>query len=119
MIEHRFGRRDTVQVPVKVALFRKGQYVASGKIENVSLHGMFVETIKTFAPHQFLEIRFSIPSPKGGVYHRLFAMVIHSSDKGVGLFLDVLNPEALAGLRALEKNTKGVQPKQELRAVGY
>lgn len=123
MIEHRFGRREAIGTLVKVTLFNKGEYVASGRLGNISLHGLFVETEQVFVKNQFLEVRVSVPDAKRDRHHRLFAMVIHNSGTGVGLFVDVLNPEALAGLRALEKKKDnkngGFRPDQRLQAVGY
>lgn len=94
------GNRITTDVDV--TLFKRGEYQGKGTIGNVSLRGLWVETAVEFDKNSVVQLRLSLPDEHDSVEnYRLWGTVVHSSDKGIGLHVDILHPASDAGLQAV------------------
>jgi hypothetical protein len=110
MIEHRYGRRYPLPQPIPVSLFHGGQYASNGRIRNVSLHGVFIETHAYFDYNTSLKIRFTLSDERGkSVSYQTWGVVTHNQNNGLGLQMDILHPDTLAGLKAISEQAPEVQ----------
>lgn len=110
MIEHRYASRYPLPHPIPVSLFHGGQYASNGRIRNVSLHGVFIETPAHFDYNASLKIRFTLPNEKGkSVSYQTWGVVAHQENNGIGLQMDILHPDTLAGLKAISEQAPEVQ----------
>lgn len=99
MIEHRCSKREAMAVAA--SLHHKGRYLAAGRIRNINQSGVFVETEILLPKNTFVEVEFNLADEPARADHRFFAMVAHSNDTGMGLYVDVLVPQSRDGLDAL------------------
>jgi hypothetical protein len=98
-VERRFSKRR-LDTAVDTFLYQGGNYIASGTIRNVALHGVFVETDIPFAEDSFVQLRFPSPDQKNAS-HRMWGRVVHNGNNGIGLHADILHPETCAAMTAL------------------
>src|SRR5512134_741384 len=112
-MEHRFGNRRAVRAAVLLHPHAGGP--VDGSTADVSISGMFVET----SPHRFpansvIDVELTLPATTGLRTYRWQAMVIRSTDAGIGLMFDRLRPPAIT--RLLARIEAGmVQPGSMLR----
>jgi len=92
---------ERIAPPVDAELFRKGQWVAAGKISQVGPHGLLVETAAEFSEDAYLQVRFAVPENGQLVHYEPFGRVVSCSTHGVGVLLDVLESTARGALQAL------------------
>lgn len=104
LIEHRHGNRQALAEPITVALYDKGKYVGTGQIRNVARHGLFIAMEASCEEDAYVRAEFCIP-PDGDSY-RPWGRVAHNRKGGIGLALDVLDPYALAALRAVSQHAE-------------
>ena len=84
----------------ELLLYREGAPAGSGKVRNVSLDGLFLETNTPDLDrddHVELEYR----SLSGSRIYRFNALVVHKSDDGIGLSVERDDKRAADGIRAL------------------
>jgi hypothetical protein len=99
---------NRVAMAIDTALFTKGQYQGNGTIRNLALRGLFVETAVELDENTVLQLRFCLPNEQGSdESYRLWGTVAHSSEKGIGLHVDILHPETDAGLQAIRNHANG------------
>lgn len=103
-LERRRGQRITVTTPIEVALLRSGEPAGTGKIRDVALHGMFIETEASFPKNAYLQLRFNLAG-EDAEYHP-WANVVHRTNGGLGLAMDVLQPQNQVSLEAVENFAK-------------
>ncbi|SCZ55645.1 PilZ domain-containing protein [Thiohalomonas denitrificans] len=84
----------------EVLFYRHGVPAGSGKVRNVSLDGLFLETNTPDLDrddHVELEYR----SLSGTRIYRFDALVVHRSEDGIGLFVERDDRRVADGIRAL------------------
>lgn len=95
-MEHRYSKR--VAAGVKLLIYKKGMPVATGRIKDVSRHGIFVATDYTdVGMHQVLEIEFNLQGDR----NRFRTVVARKADGGIGLELEEGSDEGYEALRSL------------------
>lgn len=103
-MEHRLSMRK--KVTLDVLIFRKEFPTVKGKIRNIGLEGMYVETEAVDFPEGVaLEVEFAIRSNNEKQDVRQFhlpALVIHSSGKGMGLMFLIFMPAVFETVLNLE-----------------
>jgi hypothetical protein len=68
----------------------------------VSLSGMFVETVPgSFSANSVIDVELTLPGTAGLRTYRWQAMVIRTTESGVGLMFDRLRPPAVTRLMAI------------------
>lgn len=88
-MEHRCSTRRMVDL--EVALNYRNVELIRGRTRDISLGGMFVETVRQGLPKNSL-VRFSVRLPSGkGWLKECKAMVVHSASGGVGLMFTELD----------------------------
>lgn len=99
-MNHRLCKRTNIIEDV--VLYRSGQYVTRGKIRNVSLDGMFIETVATNYPVlTCVEVGFVTYKDEMAHKQHMRAYVIHRSNKGIGLMFVTLNDDQLLSINRL------------------
>jgi hypothetical protein len=94
-------RIEVIPHSVDVTLLENGVHRGSGRICNISTHGMFVETNASFhnqEPH--VKVQFRLPNSQHDF--RTWGQVVHQTGNGIGVAADVLEPKTLASLQAVE-----------------
>ncbi len=106
MWEDRQSRR--MPVDAELVLYHNGVPAASGKVRNVSLDGLFVTTDTSgFSRDDYVEIEYR--SRSGSRTYRFPAIVVHSEEGGVGLYVERDDRRASEGIRALMGIHKGIR----------
>ncbi len=110
-MEHRWGRRVPIRVPVR--LFAESGGCVLGEIQNISISGAFVRTVRPVPLWARLEVEALLPGSLGRDLERIAAHVTRRTTGGVGIewcqlaprlaraVLDNADPSA-AGLARLE-----------------
>lgn len=85
-MEHRWNeRKDT---DFQVLLYRQGHAAITGRLRNLGLEGMYIETgPRDLAEGMVLHVAFSLEGQTGKQHLRLPALVVHHSEQGVGMML--------------------------------
>lgn len=86
-----------------VSLFINDAKIGSGTIRNVGGRGMFIETASELNKGAPLQLGFTLMGNSRLPSHRVVGRVAHVTNQGVGVHLDVLKRDTLAGLQALKK----------------
>ncbi|MFW2371509.1 MAG: hypothetical protein ACN4GM_00155 [Gammaproteobacteria bacterium] len=89
MNNHRHNKRIEMGQKLDVVLYSYGKPVASGRINNLSAGGVFIET--AYRPNSCKRyIEFVCVSDDGKVLaeHRVKALIIHRTQQGFGLMTD-------------------------------
>jgi hypothetical protein len=97
-VEHRWGRRISLEVPVRI-LVDVGEAVM-GQIENISISGAFVRTARAVPGWVRLEVEMGRPGEPGREPERVVAYVTRRTKHGVGIEWDELAPSAVRELLA-------------------
>jgi hypothetical protein len=85
-MEHRCNKR--LIKAVKVMLYHNGIPVVTCKTRDVGVEGIFVETGPlVYRNNTLLKIEFEIASYNSRQIYRLSAIVVHSSEIGLGLYI--------------------------------
>ena len=85
-MEHRYSQRTSAST--KLVIYKKGIPVAMGRIQNISRHGIFIQTdYSDIRLHQSLEIEFLSEQSDFG-RHRLKTVVVHKAQTGFGAELN-------------------------------
>lgn len=93
-MEHRWSARK--QIDRNATIFNGGTPVALGQLKNVSQGGAFVSTRDgAYRRGMCLELEFALPSNGAFARHRVFAMVVHVADDGIGLMFKNANHQSL------------------------
>lgn len=93
-MEHRCNKR--LVKAIKVMLYHNGIPVAICKTRDIGVEGVFVETgSMVYRNNTLLKIEFEVISNNSRQLYRLSAIVVHSSGKGLGLFILDRESEAL------------------------
>lgn len=95
-MEHRWGRRISLEVPVRLIL-EAGEPLI-GRIENVSISGAFVRTARSVPVWARLEVELGRPCEPGGDPECIIAHVIRRTKEGVGIEWHELAPRAVRAL---------------------
>jgi hypothetical protein len=99
-MEHRFGNRRVVRAPVMLQARAQAPVVAHTR--EVSLSGMFVETAPAvFAANSVIDVELTLPGATGLRTYHWQAMVVRTTESGVGLMFDRLRPPAIMRLLAI------------------
>jgi hypothetical protein len=97
-VEHRWGRRISLEVPVRI-LVDAGEAVI-GHIENISISGAFVRTARSVPGWVRLEVEIGLPGEPGPKPERVVAYVTRRTKHGVGIEWYELAPSAVRALLA-------------------
>lgn len=85
-MEHRWSERKSTDL--NVLLYRQGHATIPGKLCNLGLEGMYIETgPRDLAEGMVLHVAFSLDGQTGRQHLRLPALVVHHSEQGVGMML--------------------------------
>ena len=85
-MEHRCNKR--LVKAIKVMLYHNGIPVVICKTRDIGVEGLFVETGPlAYKINTFLNIEFEVTSNNSRQLYRLSAIVAHSSEKGLGLYI--------------------------------
>lgn len=99
-MEHRFGSRREVRAAV--LLHRRGRAPVAGHTREISISGMFVETARaSFSANHVIDIEITLPATAGLRTYRWQAMVVRTTEAGIGLMFDRLRPPAVTRLMAI------------------
>jgi len=102
-MEHRCNRRQAVSLDANVQCRRLGRMV--GRIRNIGLGGLFIETgWRRPALNTIVELLFSIPLEGELCPCRIRALVVHRSERGVGLMFEELGPQIRSLLNRLTEH---------------
>lgn len=99
MLEHRWGRRIATNFKVMLKAGRRGHIPAI--IRNISLYGLFVETRARLDPGNAVTLSFRDPDGEQTEQKELSALVIHHTEHGMGLMVDIKAPAARQLLQSL------------------
>ena len=118
-MEHRCGTRQTV--PALTTLYPRLSGPVRGRVRDVSISGMFVETRATpqaFPLQSLVEVELVVPGPSGPRRCRCLAMVARATLDGIGLMFDRLSPPAVSRLLAVrDALPKAPAARRRLHAV--
>jgi len=96
-MEHRWGQRTPLTCEVLIG--QRSHKLVRGRIRDVSIGGMFVETPKArLAVHSVVDIVFVEHWGRVIRIHRLPAVVVRASTTGVGVMFGQLNPKEYSTL---------------------
>lgn len=96
MIENRHSKRLNMKINAKLLPFNGDPNC--GKIRNISLNGLFFETPLKFPLNNTVKVQFTLPGKQRKDKSTLTAVVIHNTEKGVGLKLLTPIPNILMTL---------------------
>jgi hypothetical protein len=97
MIENRHNKRLTMKLSARLLPPRGDPNY--GKIRNMSLDGLFFETPLKFPVNNTVKVQFTLPGKQTkSSKSTLTAVVVHNTDKGVGLKLLTPIPNILMTL---------------------
>ncbi|WKZ12041.1 MAG: PilZ domain-containing protein [Gammaproteobacteria bacterium] len=112
-MEHRLGTRRPVATAV--TLHPPGGIPVAGRIREVSISGMFVETPpELFSGNTVIGVELTLPGSTDLRTYRWQAMVIRKASSGLGLMFDRLRPPAIT--RLLERLDAGLPSSSDLVA---
>lgn len=121
-MEHRWGRRIPMRVPVRLTADSSGP--VPGETEDISISGAFVRTTRALPLGGRLEVEILIPGRRGREPELIAAHVTRRTRDGVGIEWCELAPRAvlallqttdpLAARRARPESSRGVRPPCEL-----
>ena len=96
-MEHRFNLRKPIRLDVLIS--HQGLGLVSAQSLNVSMGGMFIDTGRVRLPsNAVIKLSFTFePECNNNVYD-ISAIVVHSSDHGVGVMFDRLNDHCSSAL---------------------
>ena len=91
MIEHRWSQR--VGADLDVLIIDANHSVSTGKLRNISLYGVYIETNKPYPDNVYLHLRFVLPrhprsKNSADNSRQIGAMVVHCNHTGMGLMVD-------------------------------
>lgn len=95
-MEHRWGRRNVVRVPVRL-IGESGEAV-TGQTENVSISGAFIRTARILPLGTRLEVEFPHPDGLAEEPERIGAHVTRRTRDGVGIEWYELAPHSVRAL---------------------
>lgn len=95
-MEHRWGRRIVVRVPVR--LIAESGESATGQTENVSISGAFIRTAELVPLWIRLEVEFAPPDGLTERPERIAAHVTRRTREGLGIEWDELAPHTVRAL---------------------
>ena len=101
MIEHRWSQRFTADLDVWIST--PDQIASSGKIRNLSLYGLYIETATPYPENTYLQLRFVLPIAAADNEHEIGGLVVHRKANGMGLIVDTSEAHALASMHALKR----------------
>jgi len=107
-MEHRYSKR--VAAGVKLLIYKKGIPVATGRIADVSRHGIFVATDYTdVGLHQILEVEFTLRKANIAEPCRFRTIVARRGQGGIGLELEENSDIGYDALRELVNSMTSAQ----------
>lgn len=99
-MEHRLGTRRSISAAL--ALHPRGRPPVLTRTLEVSISGMFVDApADQLGIHEVVDVEMTLPAIRGPRTFRWQAMVIRSTNAGIGLMFDRLRPPAINRLLAL------------------
>jgi hypothetical protein len=113
-MEHRWGRRKVVRVPVRL-IGETGD--ATGQTDNVSISGAFIRTARATALWTRLEVEFPHPHGPSEEPERIAAHVTRRTRDGVGVEWDELAPHAVRALLLDGEPRLPAQARQDTRRL--
>jgi hypothetical protein len=99
MIEHRWSGR--LNIDHRALLVSDRNQIAVGKIRNISLYGMYVETTSRLPENACVQVQFVLPGDRQETDRHVSALVVHQHDDGVGLIINSSHHQAAARIRSL------------------
>jgi hypothetical protein len=96
MIENRHSKRLNMKINARLIPSRGDSNC--GKIRNMSLDGLFFETPLNLPLNNTVKVQFRLPGKHGKSESTLTGVVIHNTEKGVGLKLLTPIPNILMTL---------------------
>lgn len=117
IMEHRWGGRKAVVVPVTV--YHEGMPVGHGRTRNIGREGLFVEGRDLgFPVHTLLDLELPAALTGRRNRHRIPGLVIHNHGDGVGLMFCSFDHHLFQGIEELlETLSSDRRPQQEALAV--
>ena len=107
-MEHRWSKRFNVNV--EVLLHHRGNSAIKCQTGDAGTAGIFIDSApQTIAKNTFLEVEFEEGANlryKKNRSHRIRALVIHSSKKGVGIMFLKTEPETLLAWRQVIRKAR-------------
>lgn len=117
-MEHRWSKRFNVNI--EVSLYHRGRPVIKCQTDDAGSAGIFIKNApETLVKNTFLEVEFEEGSNlrhKNPRVFRLRALVVHSSNKGIGLMFLKSAPEMLLAWRQVMRRARH-QPSSFSRAI--
>lgn len=98
-IEHRRSKREALACPIEVSVIPNGQDIGFSKIRNVAPHGLFIETAADLKPETHVRVRFNLLGQN--TTYQLWGRVVHTANGGLGLAVDILEPNSRTALSAI------------------
>lgn len=96
MMDHRCGRRLSIDIPVRL---RFGDGVCGvGRAFNISSGGMFIRTSARPRRNRCIDVRLLLSTPTGERPFLIPAMVVHAGNGGLGLMFRDLDARAVEAL---------------------
>lgn len=106
MWEDRQSRRMSAEA--ELLIYLNGNPAGSGRARNVSQDGLFVESGSLgLTRDDYVEVEYR--SRSGGKTYRFPALVVHTTEAGVGLFVERDDRRASDGIRALMGVHRGIR----------
>ncbi len=96
-MERRWSERITLSNDVR--MYCHGEWV-SGRVKDINLEGMFVETYQPCADDENMEIEFRCENTPEGIC-RIPAYAVHRTENGIGLQLHFADQESFRKVRDL------------------
>jgi hypothetical protein len=94
-MEHRWGQRFSVDMPVKLGT--RSALMGSGRIIDISMSGAFVVTL--LRPPLFGHVEVDVPDFKGQeFFQRLAGFVVRHDSEGIGVEWNQFGPAQIAAL---------------------
>lgn len=85
-MEHRCSKR--LVKAINVMLYHNGIPVVSCKTRDIGVEGIFIETGPLeYKNNTHVKIEFEVVSIRSRQLYRLTAIIVHSSEKGLGLYI--------------------------------
>jgi hypothetical protein len=94
-LEHRWGTRARVNIPVRVET--SASPVGDGCVKNLSLSGAFMKSDCELRLHTHIEVSFALPLPSAGTAV-IKAHVVRKIEEGVGIEWSEFAPNIIKDL---------------------
>ena len=101
MIDHRWSQRVDTDLEVRIATL--DGVTAQGRIRNISLYGVYVETACCLDANNYVHLYFELPGNPHNTPCEIGAVIIHSNAQGMGMMVDTTVADADTVMRKLKR----------------